>query len=157
MKIFVIALVAIAAMSGVVMLNWHHGPAPAYADGNRESLTTHMDHMRRLTHKLGLSIDAKNTELAKFYMQEIAESVTFFQKSYPDYDGFQIGALSQAMLTPYLMPLGKALEGGDWNAANSGYDTLISAGCNGCHTATQHAFIKIVRSKTNPYNQDFKP
>ena len=117
----------------------------------------YMSQMHRMSHKLGLSIDAENKDLALFYIEEIGELVEIVKQKFPQYDGFQIGALAPAMLTPYMTPLSKAVEGGDWRAASSAYDTLLKSGCNGCHTATAHGFVKILRSADNPYGQDFKP
>ena len=117
----------------------------------------YMDHMRRQTHKLQLSIEAKNKALASFYIVEIGETVEVIKSKFPQYDGLQIAALTNAMLPPYLTPLGKAIEDGNWAAASTAYSNLLTGGCNGCHTATQRAFVKIVASKSNPYNQDFSP
>ena len=158
MRATIVVILFVAAGAVFVMPALRGPGGPAYADEvDGEELSFYMDHMRRLTHKLGLSIDAKNGALASFYMEEIGEMAELIKARFPEYDGFQIGALITAMLNPYLTPLGKAVEGGDWGAADSAYDILLTGGCNGCHTATQHAFVKIVRSKTNPYNQDFAP
>ncbi len=158
MRIIIIAILFVTAVAVVVVPRWRRPSVPAYAgvvDG--EELTIYMDHLRRLTHKLGLSIDAKNTDLASFYVQETEEVVELIKAKFPQYDGFPVGALITAMLGPHLAPLGKTIESEDWDAADSAYDNLLTGGCNGCHAATQHPFISIVRSKTSPYNQDFSP
>ena len=157
MKFFLIALIAAAAIGSAALLYWNQGPVPVYASDDHEGLAPHMDYLRRVTHKLGLSIDARNKDLAEFYAGEIGESVSFFQEEYPEYDGYPVGALSQELLTPRLAPVTKAIAAGDWAAASSSYDTLMSDGCNACHAATQHAFIKIERNKSNPFNQTFTP
>lgn len=158
MKAIIAALLFVAVATAFVIPVLQRPVQPAYADVvDGKELTVYMDHMRRLTHKLGLSIDAKNAPLASFYSREVGEMADLIKAEFPEYDGFQVGALITAMLAPYLTPLGKALDDEDWGAANSAYDNLLAAGCNGCHTATQHGFVKIVRSQSNPFNQDFAP
>lgn len=158
MKKAATATLIVAALAlGAVLLTY--APADrAYADAVAgEELSMYMDHMRRQTHKLGLAIDGKNKELAKFYVNEIQETTGIISEKFPEYDGVQVAQLAKAMLTPYTTPLATAIDGGDWAGASSGYDNLLTGGCNGCHTATQHAYIKIVRDKKNPYNQSFAP
>ena len=158
MKFIIIGMLVIAVVAVVVVPRWSDLSAPANAEVvEGEQLSLYMDHLRRLTHKLGLSIDAQNTDLASFYVDKITETVELIKANFPQYDGFQIGALITAMLSPNVAVLTQAIEGEDWDVAASGYDNLLKAGCNGCHAATQRPFVKIVRSKTNPYNQDFKP
>ena len=154
-----ITLILVLGAIAAIVVTRSHGPsAPAYADAvDGEELSIYMDHLRRLTHKAGLSIDTQNPDLAAFYSHEIGEVVELIKTKFPQYDGFQVGALITAMLPPHLTLLDKAIEKKDWDAAGSAYDNLLSAGCNGCHLATQHPFVKIIRSKTNPYNQDFSP
>jgi hypothetical protein len=113
--------------------------------------------MRSLTHKLGLSIDAHNPALASFYAKEITEVVEIIKVKFPQYDGLQVGALITAMLGPQVAVLTQTIDKKDWNKTSASYDNMLASGCNACHAAAQRPFIKIVRSKTNPYNQDFSP
>jgi len=157
MKSIIVVMLVAAVMAVVVVPRWSGLSVPANADTvEKEALTFYMDHLRRLTHKLGLSIDARNTDLASFYAQEITEFEEVIKAKFPQYDGFQIGALMTAMLSPQVTVLTQTIEKKDWNKASADYDNML-AGCNGCHAAAQRPFIKIVRSKTNPYNQDFSP
>ena len=154
----IIVVILIAAVMVVVVPRWSGLSVPANAETVQgEALTFYMDHLRRLTHKLGLSIDARNPALASFYAQEITEFTGVIKAKFPQYDGFQISALMTAMLNPQVTVLTQTIEKKDWNKASADYDNMLTAGCNGCHAAVQHPFIKIVRSKTNPYNQDFSP
>ena len=156
-RIFAITLVA-AVMAVVVVPLWSGLNVPAKADtAQGEALTFYMDHLRRLTHKLGLSIEARNPALASFSAQEITEFTGVIKAKFPQYDGFQISALMTAMLNPQVTVLTQTLEKKDWNKASADYDNMLTAGCNGCHAAVQRPFIKIVRNKMNPYNQDFSP
>ncbi len=158
MKPIIVVMLVAAVMAVVVVPRWRGLSVPANAEVvEEEVLTFYMDHLRRLTHKLGLSIDAKNPALASFYAQEITEFVEVIKAKFPQYDGFPVGALITAMLSPQVAVLTQSIEKEDWNGAAAGYDNLLTSGCNACHAATQHPFIKIVRSKTNPYNQDFSP
>ncbi len=157
MKAIVVVMLVAAVMAVVVVPRWSGLSVPVNAEVvEGEALTFYMDHLRRLTHKLGLSIDARNPALASFYAQEITEFVEVIKAKFPQYDGLQIGALITAMLSPQVTVLTQTIEKKDWNKAVADYDNLL-AGCNGCHAATQRPFVKIVRSKTNPYNQDFSP
>jgi hypothetical protein len=158
MKSIIVVLLVIAVVAVVVVPRWSGLSGPSYADAaEKEALTFYMDHLRRLTHKLGLSIDARNPAAASFYASEITEFMEVIKTKFPQYDGFQIGALMTAMLNPPVTVLTQTLTKKDWNKASTDYDNMLTAGCNGCHAAVQRPFIKIVRSKTNPYNQDFSP
>jgi len=132
-------------------------PAPVLADvtASGEELSVYMGVMQRHTQKLGLGIDAGNKDLAAFYYQEIVETAEIIQKKFPgEYDGFQINALIGAMLVPQMAGVKTGLDKGDMAAASTGYDAMLTA-CNSCHIATQHAFLKVMRTKSNPFNQDF--
>ena len=156
-RIMVVILVAVV-MGVVVVPRWSGLTVPANADTVQgEALTFYMDHLRRLTHKLGLSIDARNPALASFYAKEITEFTGVIKAKFPQYDGFQISALMTAMLNPQVAVLTQTIEKKDWNKASADYNNMLTAGCNGCHAAVQRPFIKIIHSKTNPYNQDFSP
>lgn len=158
MKRIIVVLLVAAVMAVVLVPRWGGLGVPAKADPVQgEALTFYMDHLRRLTHKLGLSIDARNPALASFYAQEITEFTGVIKAKFPQYDGLQISALMTAMLSPSVTVLTQTIEKKDWTKASADYDNLLTAGCNGCHAAAQRPFIKIVRSKTNPYNQDFSP
>jgi len=157
MKSIIIVMLVAAVLAVVVVPRWSGLSVPANAQTVKgEALTFYMDHLRRLTHKLGLSIDARNPALASFYAQEITEFVEVIKAKFPQHDGLQISALMTAMLSPQVAVLSKTTESKNWTKASADYDNLI-AGCNTCHAAAQRPFIKIVRSKTNPYNQDFNP
>jgi hypothetical protein len=153
-KLVILTIAASAALNAVLL--WHaFDSTPARADitAQGEELSVYMGRLQRHTHKLGLSIDAGNQELAKFYMTEIGETVDMITKRFPDYNKLQIAALTTAMLAPFTGPLKTAVET-NFAGASAAYDKFI-AGCNGCHAATQRQYVKITRSKTNPYPQDF--
>ena len=153
MKTVIVGVVGVLLLGSLLFLQWG---VPARADSDtQESLSMYMGNLQRHVHKLGLAIDNQNYDLASFYVEAVGELVKYISGSFPQYKGIQVGALMPAMLTPYMDKLSKSIEAKDWKAANPAYDTLLSAGCNGCHTATQHQFVKIVRVKTNPFPQQF--
>jgi hypothetical protein len=119
-----------------------------------EELAPYMADAQRHAHKLGLSIQAKNKPLAEFYMAELGETFEIIQKKFPQYDGYQIAALTKAMLDPAKPALSKALAAGDWPTSAIAYDKYLTA-CNTCHVAVKHEFVKIVAPTGNPFNQSF--
>ena len=51
----------------------------------------------------------------------------------------------------------RRVNGDDWTTTWTAYEKLID-GCNRCHMATEHGFIKIVPAQGEPpFNQTFKP
>jgi len=129
-------------------------PAMASGSASNDNLTTYMALFQHIAHKIGLSIDAGNKDLASFYVGELNEESGIVAKRFPQYQGIAVGALLPAMLNPYIAPLKSAVDAGNMPAASTAYDNLIT-GCNACHAATQHSFVKIKRVKTNPYLQEF--
>ena len=119
-----------------------------------DDLAMYMANLQRDSHKLGLSIQAKNKPLAEFYATELGEMFEIIQKKFPTYEGFQIAALSKAMIDPAKPALSKALAASDWPGATTAYDKYLAA-CNGCHQAVQHPFVKLVAPTGNPFNQSF--
>jgi hypothetical protein len=121
-----------------------------------EELVPYMALMQHLSHKLGLSIQAKNSPLAAFYLEEIEENVALIQKKFPTYDKRAVGQLAGVMFVPAIAPLEKSIKASNWAMSNAGYTKLVES-CNGCHAATEHAFVKITAPAANPFNQSFSP
>src|SRR6186713_2386472 len=48
-----------------------------------------------------------------------------------------------------IAPLEKSIKASNWALSNAGYTKLVDS-CNSCHTAAQHAFIKITAPTQNP-------
>ncbi|MCI0452606.1 MAG: hypothetical protein L0Z51_09510 [Candidatus Latescibacteria bacterium] len=119
-----------------------------------EELAVYMSHAQRHAHKLGLSIQAKNKPLAEFYVTELGETFELIQRKFPQYEGFQIAALSKAMLDPAKPALSKSLAAGDFATAAVAYDKYLAA-CNNCHVAVKHEFVKVIAPTGNPFNQSF--
>lgn len=124
--------------------------------GATEELVPYMEILQHLTHKLGLSIQAKNEPLASFYLEEIGTTVSIIRKKFPTYDKMEIGSLAGAMLVPQIDPLQKSVKAKNWVIANAGYTKLVDS-CNDCHGAADHEFIQITAPTGNPFNQTFSP
>ncbi len=119
-------------------------------------LATYMATLQHHTHKLNLSIQAENAALAGFYLREVEEASEQIEQRFPEHDGFPVAALVHAQLDPRLAALNEAIEGARWDQARNGLSDLI-AGCNGCHAAAAHGFIRVEVTTANPFNQSFVP
>ncbi len=144
----IVFVVAVVLAAGLVPL------MPATANSG-ESLTPYMSQFQRYSHKLGLSIDAKNKELSGFYLLKIKETMGEVETRFPTWEKLQVGALVKAMLGATSGQVEGAVAKGDWAAASTAYDAMLANGCNGCHVATQRTYIKIIRTKSNPFSQTF--
>jgi len=155
-RILVATLAASLLLNAWLVLGPLHHATPALADvaPTGEELAPYMNHLQRHAHKLGLSIQAKNKPAADFYLTELSETFELVQKKFPSYDGYQVAALSKAMIDPAKPALTKALAASDWPTAAIAYDKYVAA-CNNCHVAVKHEFIKITVPTGNPFNQSF--
>jgi hypothetical protein len=149
--------VAITAASLVLMLAvgvaFVRGrPAPVF----QPELATTMGDLQRHTHKLTLSIDAENAELARFYVHELDEITAQLEALFLEHDGVPIAALSGELLKPQVVALRATLEveGSDWETARGQLEQLVG-GCNACHAAAGHGFIRVELTTENPFNQSF--
>lgn len=124
---------------------------PPYEPG----LALQMHYLQVWTHKLGLSIEAENMELADFYHHELEDATEDLIDSIPEYKDIEIARLTETMLVPILEQLEDALEAGNWSDIRSNYSALITS-CNACHAATGYGYIKITEGfGNNPFNQSF--
>jgi hypothetical protein len=115
-----------------------------------------MGELQHHAHKLDLSIQAENADLARFYLHEVAEVAERIEHTFPRHDGHAIAELARTILQPELVRLRAALARPSWGEARSGFVGLI-AGCNRCHAATGHGFVRIEAATANPFNQSFVP
>jgi hypothetical protein len=149
-------LFASLALNGVLWLSSHGSRVgDALADtGESDELSAYMSTLQHHTHKLGLSIQARNKPLAGFYLDEIGEAIGIIQRKFPTYDKLEIADLADAMPVPSVSPVAKAIAASDWPGATRAYAGLIDS-CNDCHAAANHDFIKITVPTGNPFNQSF--
>ncbi len=118
-------------------------------------LASYMGSLQRHTLKCGLAIQSGNKELVEFYLHEIEETLEEIEERIPEHDGIVIAKRSQNFMTPKLKQFDRSVDSGDWKRIKSDYKGLV-AGCNDCHQATEHGFIRISPEiPANPYNQEF--
>lgn len=119
------------------------------------SLSQHMAHLQRLTHKTALAIEARNRELTDFYLHETEEQVETVRAEVPTYEGYRIAELTESMLVPSVEAVENAVDDGEWSMADDRLRELEAA-CNQCHAATDHEFVRItLQDLSNPFAQDF--
>jgi len=127
----------------------------SHLNGNAPGLAIQMKYIQHWTHKLGLSVEANNTELVEFYHHELEEGAADLMATIKEYDGFPIAALVESMLIPQIHAFESAEESGDWDQIRTAYSAIITS-CNTCHVATDHGYIVINEGfGNNPFNQDF--
>lgn len=118
-----------------------------------------MGDLQRLTHKMALSANEGNAELAAFYMHESLEQLKTIQEDSPEYEGQPVAMLIDRLALPAYEPFRLAVTAkpNDKERMLTALDGVIQS-CNQCHVATQHPLIKIIRgTDVNPFNQSFKP
>jgi hypothetical protein len=118
-----------------------------------------MGDLQRLTHKMALSADAGNAELAEFYLHESLEQLKAIQQEAPVYEDQPVALFIDRLALPNYEPFRDAVQARpyDRNRMLSALDGVI-ASCNQCHVATKHPLIRITRGTgVNPFNQSFEP
>lgn len=158
------ALVAALLVAGVPACTTAGGSADAEADSEQASgegasgeaeLARYMANLQRWTHKAALALEARNADLADFYLHEVEETVETVQEEAPTYEGYPVGELTGELLVPAVASLDTALDRGEWSAVDRRVEALQQA-CNECHRATDHGFVRIdLRDLPNPYAQRF--
>jgi hypothetical protein len=143
-------ILAFAAVAGAQL-------APVDESTATPELALLMGDLQRLTHKLALSADAGNAELAAFYLHESQEQLRKIQTEAPEYENLPIALLIDRLAHPAYASMQEAVAAKDKERMLAGVDSIIQS-CNACHTATQHAFIRITPgTESNPFNQSFAP
>jgi hypothetical protein len=122
--------------------------------GLEPELAAYMSDLQHHTHKLDLSIRGENGALAEFYLHELREVSGQIERLFPRHDGIPVADLVRETLAAKLAALGGAVERERWDEARSGFSELI-AGCNACHAAVGHGFIRVEPTSANPFNQSF--
>jgi hypothetical protein len=87
---------------------------------------------------------AGNWDLAKYELHEAMEIQEVGEATRPGK-----AAMLKSFESTYLDPLQKAIEAKDWSAFETAYNKGVE-GCNGCHAATGHPYIKYVTPATPP-------
>jgi hypothetical protein len=124
-----------------------------YASGLGEIMS--LQQMRHL--KLWFAGQAKNWPLAGYELDELKEGFDDVIKFFPVKDDMKIGDMAGSTVMPVLPDVKSAIEARDGAKFAAAFDKLTAA-CNACHQAANHAFIVIQRPTTSPYtNQSFTP
>ena len=123
--------------------------------GEDVELVSYMSSMQYFTHKAGLALDHKNHKLAKFYAHELEEYIEKVE-AVDSYDKQPIGKLTRSILVPAFKEFETALDAGQWDKTSAKFNNLLDK-CNACHVASDHAYIRIQRSTSNPFMQSFEP
>ena len=123
--------------------------------GENVELVRYMSSMQYFAHKTGLAIDHKNHKLAKLYAHELEEYMEKVE-AVDSFDYKPIGNLARSILVPAFKEFEVALDAGQWEKTSARFDTLLDK-CNACHLASDHGYIQIRRSTSNPFMQSFAP
>ena len=124
-------------------------------DAHQADIIAVMGQMQLFLHKISLSVNAGNLELADFYAHELEETIEAAE-SIEAYHDIAVGDLTASMLTPTFEAFEDALDGGKVSDVEARLETLIDS-CNACHQATGYGVIHIAPNDTNPYLQSFQP
>jgi hypothetical protein len=128
----------------------------AVADDPGIELVGLMGNMQTYTHKLQLSVAARNAALSGFYLHELEETAETIAGGVDSYDGFPVGRMTKDLLLPAVERLEEPVKKGDWGQAEEHFEGLMGT-CNACHEATEHGYIRIAPASGNPFAQDFSP
>jgi hypothetical protein len=129
-------------------------PSLLQADDHIE-LVALMGELQRYAHKIHLSLEAGNKQLAGFYGHEMEEIVETLMEI-DEYDGYPVGQLTRDRLAPAFAAFRNSLRGTQASTPSVALDQMLDA-CNDCHEAAGHGFIMIRKNPQNPYMQSFQP
>ncbi|MEP1095314.1 MAG: hypothetical protein ABJG78_09400 [Cyclobacteriaceae bacterium] len=114
-----------------------------------------MGYYQRFSHKLWLAGTNENWELADFYTHELEEVTERLIEGDLIHDDYNLSNLSESLFLPKIEKVEEAIKEKDEVLFREHYELMLS-GCNLCHQATQHAFIRIsIPTDTMTFNQVF--
>ena len=151
------ALLIVAVVFVAVACGTGQGqPDEAHAEAEGEAeLALHMSRLQRWTHKTALALQARNPELADFYLHEMEESIETIKTEAPTYEGYAIAEQTEQILDPSVEALDGALDDRNWSAVDARLNELARS-CNQCHQVTDHGVVKIdLDDVPNLYPQNF--
>jgi hypothetical protein len=143
---------ALLLLAGFALGRGMRMPPPASTPA--PELATYMSEVQHRTHKLDLALQARNRQLALFYLHELRETFETIEQLFPEHDGQAVTALTRAVAEARLPALEERIRSASWEGTTSEFALLLEA-CNSCHAATQHGFIEIRSTASNPFNQSF--
>jgi hypothetical protein len=126
-----------------------------------KELAAYMTELQVLTHKLGLSIDAKNSQLIQLYLHESLVKVEEIQITLPEYEGVPVALLLDRLALPAYKVVRESYDApaesdNYFKNINIAYNSLLNT-CNTCHASSGREYIWISPNPANPYLQDFSP
>jgi copper resistance protein D len=125
----------------------------SYAPGLGEIMA--LQQMRHA--KLWFAGAAGNWELADYELGELKEGFEDAARLHPIHEGVPVGEMMTKLTPEPLAAIGHAIHAQNAADFRKSFDAL-SATCNACHQAANHAFIRIGRPTAAPYgNQIFAP
>lgn len=130
-----------------------------HVEESPKELAAYMADLQVLTHKLGLSIEAKNRPLVRFYLHESLVLIEEIQETLPEYEGTPVALYMDRMALPTYKLVREKYDAPQespkyFEHLDTAYDGLIAT-CNACHVSSSHDYLRIKRNSHNPYLQDF--
>jgi hypothetical protein len=106
--------------------------------------------------KLGLIGREQNWILAAYEAHQLKDAFANIAKWRPRFRNQSVAELMEAMTGDAIKALDQAIQAGDAPRFTEAYARLTD-GCNGCHTALNHAFVVIKEPDQSAFlNQDFR-
>jgi hypothetical protein len=107
--------------------------------------------------KLWFAGNAANWELANFAVHEMEEGFEDMARLHPSYKDVPVGKMIEDTIKTPIEEVETAIKARNRTGFGKAFDQLTDA-CNGCHQASNHAFIVIRRPAGSPFpNQSFEP
>ena len=132
-------------------------PEPMEHEEEQGSVAPYMADLQRYAEKLYHAGANENWELAHFYSHELEEAAEAIERGGYVEEDQPLAPLVERWLVPAVARTETAAESNDRAAFDAAYTELVAA-CNTCHTATEHAFVRITVPDANSFtNQDFTP
>ena len=149
-----VLLVGLIAVAGYIKAD--KAPGEVVATTNHGTLT--LDQIAEIQHGLGTvmieygtrynrmyqAAKAGNWDLAKYELKEATEIQEVGEFTRPGK-----ASMLKTFEHTYLTPLDTAIDAKDWSAFETAYNNGVK-GCNNCHAATGHEFIKYVLPSNAP-------
>lgn len=107
--------------------------------------------------KLGLAIRNENWPLANYELHELRQSLQKVGQALPQFRRLSVPDMIEASTADAIRMMQEAIKARDLRQMTEGFAKL-TAGCNFCHTGTNHAFVVIkVPTEAAFPNQEFRP
>lgn len=149
------AVLAVFLVAGGLACTIDTSASEAGHAAEEPELAQYMMRLQHWSHKAALALEARNAELADFYLHEMEETIGTLQTKAPTYEGHAVGDLTETMLVPSVEALDGALDNRAWPTVDQRVQELARA-CNQCHAATGYRFIRVdLQEVPNPYAQSF--